>query len=448
MSEPPVIGTPPPSADDGYPSSAYGWYVVFILFFAYTIAFVDRQIMAFLVDPIRHDLAITDFEFSLLQGLAFAIFYGVLGIPIGRLADSRNRRNIIATGVFLWSIMTGVCGLASSFWHLFMARLGVGVGEAALSPSAISMISDYFPKEKRGLPINLYAAGVQVGAGLANIFGGAIAALTAAAGGQEILMFGTLKPWQLAFILVSLPGFLVVLLTFTIREPVRREKRSATGGVTLGEALGYVRKHWVVYATLMLGAAFSAMAGYGAFSWAPTTFRRVYGWNMGQIGLDIGLITIVCGTFGLLFSGWLAGIMLKRGHIAAYSTIMIVAMCGTVPPALLFVAVPSPYWTLGCLTLMVLFLSAPVGLVQAALQAVTPNEMRGQVIAVYLVMVTIFGVGLGPSAVSAITDFVFANDAAVGHSISAVSTVAALISAGLLIIGVPAYKRRATAEHA
>ena len=445
MSDKPMqTGTPAPGEGD-YPSPAYAWYVVLILFLAYTLAFVDRQIMAFLVDPIRQDLGITDFEFSILQGFAFAIFYGVLGVPIGMLADVRNRRNIVAIGVGLWSLMTAACGLAGSFWHLFLARLGVGVGEAALSPSAISMISDYFPKEKRGLPINLYSAGVQAGAGMANIFGGYIVYLTATGGAQHVLLLGSLKPWQLAFMLVALPGLLVVLLTYTIREPVRREKLAGQSRVTFGETLRYIQQHWFVYLTLMVGSAFAAMASYGAFSWAPTMFRRVYGWNMGQIGLDIGVITIICGTSGLLISGALAGAMLKRGRVTAYVVLMITMMCCTVPPALLFVAVHDPYWTLGCLTLMVLFLSGPVGLVQAALQAITPNEMRGQIIAVYLVMVTIFGVGFGSSAVSAFTDFVFANDLDVGRSISLVATLSSIISATLLAIGLSAYRRKAAA---
>jgi MFS family permease len=247
-------------------------------------------------------------------------------------------------------------------------------------------------------------------------------------------------------VLVALPGLLVVLLTYTIREPVRREKRTEQSRVTFGETMRYVRRHWFVYSTLMIGSSFGAMASYGAFSWAPTMFRRIYGWNMGQIGLDIGLITIICGTGGLLISGGLAGAMMKRGRMTAYVVLMIILMCCTIPPAFLFVAVHDPYWTLGCLTLMVLFLSGPIGLVQAALQAITPNEMRGQIIAVYLVGVTIFGVGLGPSAVSAFTDFVFANDLDVGRSISVVATLASIISATLLALSLCAYRRKVSGE--
>ncbi len=252
------------------------------------------------------------------MGAAFSIFYGVLGIPLGLLADRRSRRAIAAVGIGLWSLMTAACGMAGSYWQLFAARIGVGVGEATLSPSAISIISDYFPPEKRGLPINVFSAGVQTGAGLANMFGGLVAAYTATAGATTIALLGTLRPWQLAFVIVALPGLLVVLLMLTIKEPVRRERRSQTDHATAFaaflDASKYLREHWIVYVTLMVGAAFTAMAAYGTFSWAPTMFRRVYGWKMDRIGIDIGVITILFGTGGLALSGVLAGMLMKRGR--------------------------------------------------------------------------------------------------------------------------------------
>jgi MFS family permease len=438
----------PIASDRDYPSAVYGWYVIFILYLAYTLSFVDRTILVFLVDPIRHDLAITDFQYSLIQGAAFSIFYGILGVPIGLLADSRSRRAIIAVGIGLWSLMTGVCGLAGTFWQLFTARIGVGVGEAALSPSAISMISDYFPPHKRGLPINVFSAGVQTGAGLANIFGGLIAAYTATGAVSEVALLGALKPWQTAFVIVAVPGILVVLLMATVKEPMRREQLDAARRITLIEAFGYLRAHWLVYVTLMFGAALTAMAAYGTFTWAPTMFRRVYGWNMGRIGLDIGLITIVFGTGGLAASGALAGFLMKRGGKAVYSKLMIAAAIVAIFPAAFLVVGHNPYWSMFCFTLLVLCLSGPVGLVQAALQSVTPNEMRGQVIAIYLVVVTIVGTTLGTSAVAGFTDYVFHNDAAVGWSISVVASVAALLGAVVLAAGIPAYNRKAAFPNA
>jgi MFS family permease len=145
-----------------YPPAAYGWYVVVILTIAYVISFIDRQILALLIEPIRQDMEITDTQISLLMGLAFAIFYTLLGIPIGRLADRSSRRGIIAVGITIWCIMTAACGLARNFMQLFLARIGVGIGEATLNPSALSLISDYFPREKRGKPIGFYNMGFRL----------------------------------------------------------------------------------------------------------------------------------------------------------------------------------------------------------------------------------------------------------------------------------------------
>ncbi|HET7131816.1 MAG TPA: MFS transporter, partial [Gammaproteobacteria bacterium] len=224
---------------DTYPSRARAWYAVGVLYVAYVLAFVDRQIISFLVAPIRADLDITDFQFSLIAGLAFAIFYAVLGVPLGFLADRFSRRNLVAIGIALWSVMTAWCGLAGNYLQLFLARLGVGVGEGSLTPSAISLISDFFPRERRGLPINVYTAGVYWGIGIANVFGGVIVAYTAAASGIDLPWIGHLRPWQAAFMLVALPGIAVSLLTLTFREPVRHEKTAST--VRVGDTVRYVR---------------------------------------------------------------------------------------------------------------------------------------------------------------------------------------------------------------
>ena len=429
--------------DLAYPSPAYSWYVVGVLYLAYVLAFVDRQIMAFMVGPIRSDLGISDFQFSLVHGLAFVIFYSVLGIPIARLADARNRRNIIATGIGLWSLMTAMCGMAGTFMQLFLVRLGVGVGEATLSPSAISLIADYFPKEKRTLAINIYSAGVHGGAGLANIFGGLVVAFAMTGGLQEAGILGGLRAWQITFLLVALPGLLVALLTFTIREPARRERRATQGsGLSFGDTLAYLHRHALLYGSLMFGAGFAALASYGAFSWVPAMYERLYGWSAAEIGLKFGLITITFGTAGLILSGYAAGAMTRAGQSAPHVRIMVASMVCAALPAAVMVAVHDPYWTLACLALIVFFMSTPLGLVQAALQAVTPNQMRAQVIAIYLLITTIVGFGVGPSSVAAVTDYVFGYDAAVGASVAIVGAAAAVISALVLAVGLGAYRRR------
>ena len=423
-----------------YPAPARAWYAVGVFYLAYTLAFVDRQIMTFLVGPIRADFHLTDFEFSLLQGLGFVIFYSLLGIPIARLADAYNRRNIIAAGIALWSVMTAVCGLAGSLRQLFLARLGVGIGEAALSPSAISIIADSFPPEKRALPISVYSAGVHGGAGLANIGGGLVVGYAMAGGGHNIPFLSDLRPWQVALMLVGLPGLLVALLSLTVREPARRE-RDPSAALSFGQVLRYLGANRVLYGTLMLGPALAALANFGAFSWVPALFTRRFGWSPREIGLSFGPVTLVCGTAGLLAAGALASKFAALGRPAPYTKIMSFSMAAGAIPAALLVAVNDPHWTLGCLGLMVFFMSTPIGLAQTALQAVTPNEMRAQVIAIYLLTTALVGNACGPSAIAALTDYYFHNDAAVGSSIAVVATLAAIASAVIILLGVSAYER-------
>jgi MFS family permease len=208
-----------------YPSARYGWYVVAVLYLSYTFSFVDRAIIAYLVGPIRGDLQINDFQFSLIQGLAFVTFNATMGIPLGRFADSRSRRGLLALGIALWSCMTMLCGKASNYQELFFARMGVGVGEACLAPCAYSLIADYFPREKRSLPLNIFAGGVMLGSGVANVCGGLVSQFALSGGPRNILLLGYLKPWQLSFVLVGLPGIFFVLAMMTVKEPVRKERR-------------------------------------------------------------------------------------------------------------------------------------------------------------------------------------------------------------------------------
>jgi MFS family permease len=438
-----IASTPFQLETNDYPPRVYAWYVISIFYLAYTLAFIDRIIVSFLVGPIRADFDITDFQFSLISGLAFAIFYATLGIPIARLADTRNRRNIITIGISIWSLMTALCGFTMNYWQLFLARLGVGVGEAALSPAAISMISDYFPREKRALAINIYSAGVQGGAGLANIFGGLIVGFAMAGGAMEIALLGTLKSWQIAFILVGLPGLLVAVLMFTVKEPVRREMTRSVSTIRFKDTLTYLLRYKRVYITLIVGASLTSMASYGTFTWVPALFERLYGWGPARIGTAFGTIILVIGTSGLVLSGLIAGAMVRSGNRAPYSRLMVLSTMGAILPAALLVAVDDPYWTLACLACMVFFLSAPIGLVQAALQAITPNEMRAQVIAIYLLAVTVIGLSGGPSAVAAVTDFYFADDAAVGISIAIIAGLASLLGAIILSLGIGAYQQKA-----
>ena len=206
----------------------YKWYALGILIVAYTFSYLDRQALTLLVGPIRKSLDISDTQLSLLHGFAFAIFYTVLGLPLGRLVDQQRRTTIIAAGVAVWSIMTVFCGLARNFTQMFLARIGVGVGEAALMPGAYSLISDYFPPHSRPIALSLYLSAIYVGAGLATIIGGTIIAIMPAI---DAPIVGHLEPWQGVFIVIGLPGLLIALWVLTMREP---QRTGAKAGLTPG----------------------------------------------------------------------------------------------------------------------------------------------------------------------------------------------------------------------
>jgi len=198
------------------------WYSVFILLLAFVFSFIDRIILSLLVGPIKADLNVSDSAMGFLMGLAFAIFYTLLGLPIARLADRYSRRLIIGTGVFLWSMATAACGLARNYTQLLLARIGIGVGEAALSPAAYSMIADLFPKEQIGRAISVYQSGAFFGAAIAFSVGGAVIGMTSGVETLDWPIVGSIKPWQAAFIIVGLPGVLMAALMATIREPARK----------------------------------------------------------------------------------------------------------------------------------------------------------------------------------------------------------------------------------
>ncbi len=217
-------------SDPAFPKPATAWTLTILLTLSYIVSFIDRQLLGLLVSPIKADLGISDLKMGLLLGLAFSLFYVTLGVPIGWLADRVNRRNLVIAGITLWCIMTAACGLSKSYGQLFLARVGVGVGEATLSPCALSLISDSFPPERRARAIGVYSIGVSVGGGLAYLLGGALVQAVADAPPIDWPVLGEIRPWQSAFIIIGLAGLVVALLLTMVPEPARHERAGGTGG--------------------------------------------------------------------------------------------------------------------------------------------------------------------------------------------------------------------------
>jgi MFS family permease len=237
----------------------YEWYVVLICMLAYVFSFVDRQVLALMIEPIKKDLHLSDTQFSLLQGFAFSLFYAVMGMPLAYLADRFARPRIIATGIALWSLATAACGISQNFVQMFLARLSVGVGEAALSPGTYSMLSDYFPKEKLGRAVGIYSLGSFIGGGMAFLIGGYVINLLKQVTTTTVPLLGDVRSWQLTFLIVGLPGFLVALLfILTVRDPQRKGLVQDSAGqakrVSMIDSLRFIREHGQTFACHYLGS--------------------------------------------------------------------------------------------------------------------------------------------------------------------------------------------------
>lgn len=433
-----------------YPPIGYAWYVVGVLMLIYVISFIDRQILSLLVTAIERDLVVSDVMMGLLMGPSFAIFYTLFGIPLGRLADHRSRRGIIVAGVALWSLMTACCAIARNYAQLFLFRVGVGVGEAALSPAAYSLITDYFPRQKLATAISVYGMGIYLGSGLAFLLGGLVIQFVSGTETLALPFLGTIRPWQVVFLIVGLPGLLFSLIMFTVREPHRRGLAKkvagvAPAGLSFKEVLNYIHSNKATFFCHNMGFALLAFAAYASLSWVPTFFVRTYGWTPQAVGQAYGLIIMICGSAGIVCGGHLADWLARRGRIDAKMRIGVLSALGCIPFSIAYPLAPNGALAMACLAPLSFALALPFGAAPAAMQEVMPPNMRGQAAALYLFVVNLIGYGLGPPAVALFTDHVFHDKALIGNSLLIVGTISTVLAAVLLMLGLKPY--RASMEH-
>lgn len=431
---------PAPTGEPAWPKPVYAWYVVGVLLAAYTLSFIDRMILSLLVGPVKSSLHISDTEFSLLAGLAFALFYTILGFPLGWVADRYNRRNLIVGGVTVWSAMTACCGFAGSYATLFAARVGVGAGEATLSPAAFSMLSDYFPREKLARAIAVYSIGVPLGSGIALILGAFVVQAVLNSPPVALPWVGMVDAWRLIFLWVAAPGLLIVLLMMTVKEPHRRGRAATVAAASKRGLLRFLADHrWAVTAHL-LGMGLISLVMYGVMAWIPTFFHRTYGMPVPEAGLYFGIIMAVCGAGGLLTGGWLSDRMLKKGRKdAALRTMLISCLAGG--PLIAIAALMPTAWLAFLVLAIGMYIATWHGVAGAALQLITPNEVRAQITAVYFFVANLIGLGLGPTAIAAVTDFGFGYDGALRWSIAIVATIGMALAAVILWLGLKPYAR-------
>ncbi len=396
---------------------AHGWrshYALLVLLFVYTMSFIDRQIMGILVQPIKQEFGVSDTAMGLLTGLAFAVFYSALAIPFGRYADRSNRRNFVAYCCAAWSVMTALCGMATGFWSLTLARMGVAVGEAGGGPPSISMIADHYPQQQRGRAMSVYMLGPQLGI-----------LLGLAGGGWIAQHYG----WRTAFLVMSVPGLLAAfLLRFTVVEPRRGTWETVAGAASApaSESLGMVlRDLWASRPFVRITVAVTLMnfIGYGIGIWTPAFLVRSHGMTLQGAGAVMGIVGGLAAVSGALTSGWLSDALAKRDPRWRLGVPLLGCLL-TLPSGLAFYLMPAgDAWMIGGFAMphaigfyllfgfTAVWWTAPVYAMLAGL--IVPHR-RATGLAMFNLVITLLGGGLGPLAVGILSDLLvphFGNEA-------------------------------------
>ena len=419
-----------PRADNNavaeWPAAIGSWYATIILTLAYVLSFMDRQILTLMIEPIQRDLGLTDVQISLVIGAAFALLYATAGLPLGYLVDRANRRLVGAAGVAFWSVMMPVCGLAQGYGMLFVARMGVGIGEATLSPAAYSLLPDLFPPSRLVRAVGVYATGATLGIGLAYIFGGALAQWATSTASIPLPLIGEVASWRAPFFILLVPGIVLAALVLTIREPPRRVTALAQMQDGPAPLLGFLRSHGAAAGLLFLGMGLQSVVVQAILTWTPTLLIRRFGWSSGDIGLVLGVLLLIGGIARALCGArrWPSGVANGQPR-------RLVRLCLASGAVLLLVAPLAPLQTSGIAVLVVMALGFGIGTFAtspalSALQLMTPNHLRGRMTALFLLVTQLIGMTVGPTLVAVLTQYAFKRPELVGYGQMCTAAVGAL----------------------
>jgi MFS family permease len=429
-----------PLPDACYPPRTVAWYATAVLCFMFWMSVLDRFVLSLLVAPLRRDMGITDTQFALLNGTAFIVTFALLGLAAGVLADRFSRRTIIFVGVTVWSLATAACGVTDNFAQLFLARIGVGAGEAALNPCATSMLADLFPRERLTFATAIYALGGTMGAGMAFLVGGSIISLVSQYDVLAMPLIGDVRSWQAVFIIIGVPGLLLALLVFTISEPIRRGKTNLVPGglswlATYGALLKFMNARRRFFFWHYLGFTFASTVVVGCVGWYPAHMARTYHLSTGRIGLTLGLTIVCAGVTGKVLCGRVVDALYRRGYRDAQ--IRWYAGC-------LLVAAPAGVigTTSGSLGLFLIGIGILVTLLQplpacayTAMNLITPNELRGAGVAFFNVTAGLVGSVTGPVLIAAIGERYFKGPTGIGFGMASVIAVCCPLGAASLALG-------------
>jgi MFS family permease len=401
--------------------------MVAVLFTIYLFSWIDRLVVSMLVEPVKAGLHLTDFQMSLILGPSFAIVYAVFGIPLGWAADHYSRRLVIFFAALVWTLATIACGFAHSFEALLIARMFVGIGEAALLPSAYSLIADAFPRDKLTTATSTFQMAGKGGSAAAFGLGGIAIAWATGLGRINVPIHGPAEPWQLVMMLVGLPGFLLALLVFTFPEPARREPAGRQAAADHGNVFHFLRRHWQLVTLMMTLFSAMALCGYSMTAWVPTYIARHFHWSPAVYGPALSVMNLI-GAASLVVNGWIVDRLYRGGmkdvHLRFYSWLIVIVSPALV--AMFFVS--NPWLFLACYA-VAQFITVPfIVYLSSVLALLAPNSVRAQAIAIFMFVFNILGNGGGPALVGYLTDYVFHDEAKVGYSLAVVVISSAVIA--------------------
>lgn len=406
--------------------------IVGVLICASILSFLDRTILSLMVDPIRASLDLTDTHIGILSGFAFALFYALMGVPLGRWADKHNRALLIVAGVCVWSFATAMCGLAQNFYSLFAARMLVGIGEAALAPAALSIIADIFPRRRVGFALALLGTGITFGNGVAIWLGGVLLHVTQTVG-LDLPWGGSLEGWRLVFVITGACGIPVAgLIAMVVREPPRSSPHAAAP--SLREVVRHIRSHADAYGLIVIGYALMVIMSLGQLLWGPAYFARVHHMAPETFAIFYGPLMGVGGTAGLLFGGFMSDRLTRRGVPAAPSRVILISIIVQAPLLIGGYLCASTPMALALYGAGVVVLAVNGGLQTATLQRFTPSRMLGSISAIYLVFANIIGGGLGPFLVGATSHALSPQGSELGTALAIVGAVTLPVSALLVLL--------------
>lgn len=423
-----------------WPNPRYAWFVVSLLVLAYAFGVVDRIVIGLLTQSIKADLSLSDTELGLIQGLAFSLFYALFGLPVGLLVDRWKRVPVLWSGVFIWSLATVACGFAGGFATLFLARVFVGAGESTTTPGSSSIISDYFPPAERARAFGVFNMGGSIGIGIAYLLGSVAIELAASLQSLAPAVLGGFRQWQIVFFIVGAPGILLALLmAVAIREPARRGGAPTTAKISLVPLWREMRTNRLALIAIMFGAVMNVMIVNAQLAWFPTLFFRVHEWTPAQVGKALALVGVPFGLFSAITAGWALSWLVKRGRDDGPILVMGLqcAIWAIFGPLKCFA--PTPELALAGHVVTSLFATWAVTAALTALNLVTPNQLRGQIVAVYMLLFAFAGVAVGSVTVGVLNDYVFTGAAGVASSLALVCAAGGLIGIALLLYGRTAY---------